>query len=254
MARQGVLRTIAGVALAALAAAAPTPANAVDLEVSPPGVKIGAFFAGQNVELSGVADASTEIVIEIFGPKEASRFHLKGRVGPLWMNVQEVELEYAPHLYLLLTSDELGPEVALGELDLGLQHLERGIVVRPDTLDKDMIFEQFLKLKRSEGLYEERRGTVVYEPAVDGERTFRATLFLPASIGPGAYRIVTTALDGGRVVDRTTDDLWVEETDGIKVIHDLAIDHGLIYGIACVLIALVVGAIIGVVFKRVGAH
>jgi len=254
MAGKGITRSFAGFVLAAVAAAAPTGADAVELQVSPRGVQIGVFFAGRSVELSGVADASTEVVIEVFGPKEASLFHLKGRVGPLWLNVQEVELEYAPHLYLMLTSDELDPAAALGELDLGLEHLERGIVVRPDALDKDMIFEQFLKLKRSQGLYEERRGAVVYEPLADGERAFRAELFLPASIGPGAYRIVTSALDGGRVVDRTVGDLWVEETDIVKAIHDLAVDHGLIYGVACVLIALVVGGIIGVVFKRVGAH
>lgn len=247
-------RTVVGLATAVVCGAAPSSAGVVDVHVSPPGVQIGAFFAGRTIELSGTADDSVDVVIEVVGPKEAALFHLKGRVGPLWLNVQEVELEYAPHLYLLLTSDELESEDLLGELGLGLEHVEREIVVHPPSLDKDVVFEQFLKLKGSEGLYDVCRGAIDYQPAGDGTRTYHTELFLPSSTPPGVYRIVATALADGVVVDRAVGDLSVAEAGPVKAIHDLAYDHGLIYGVAAVIIALVMGAVIGLVFRRVGAH
>jgi len=247
-------RMVAGLVLGVVVAATPALAGVVDVQVSPPGIQIGAFFAGSPIELAGTADDSVDVVIEVFGPEEADLFNLKGRVGPLWLNVEEVELKHAPHLYLLLTSDDLPSPEALANFDLGLEFVEKGIVIHPASLDKEMIFEQFLKLKRSQGLYDELHGTIAFQPLPDGRKTFQAELFLPPSTAPGVYRVVATAIGDSGVVDRFVADLWVAEAGPIKAIHDLAVNDGLIYGVASVIIALVVGGMIGVVFRRVGTH
>jgi uncharacterized protein (TIGR02186 family) len=247
-------RAVVGLVIGAVVAAAPAGAGVVDVQVSPPGVRIGTFFAGSTIEVNGTADACVDVVVEVFGPEEADLFNLKGRVGPLWLNVEEVELKNAPHLYLLLTSGELPSTETLGELELGLEQVEKGIVVHPYSLDKEMVFEQFLRLKRSQGLYDEAQGAIRYQPAATGRRGFQAELFLPSSTAPGVYRVVATAIGREGVVDRSVADLWVAEAGPIKAIHDLAVDHGLIYGVASVIIALVVGGMIGVVFRRVGTH
>jgi len=240
--------------LVVMSAAPSAGAGDLDLEMSPRGVRIGTFFAGRTIELSGSADASVDVVIEVFGPREDALFHLKGRVGPLWMNVAEAELEFAPHLYLLLTSNEMPTGEGLAEFGLGLEQVETTMAVHPSSLDKDEIFEQFLKLKRSQGLFAEHYGSIAYDPPNGDRRRFHAELFLPSSTVPGVYRIVASGLDGGEVADHTVQDLWVAEAGMIKIIHDLAVNHDLIYGIACVIIALIVGGLVGVVFKRTGAH
>jgi uncharacterized protein (TIGR02186 family) len=240
--------------LAVLLAAPSAGAGIIDLEIAPRGVRIGSFFAGRTIELAGSVDPSVDVVIEVVGPEEDALFHLKGRVGPLWLNVAEVDLKFTPHLYLLLTSNEMPSGEGLEEFGLGLEHVETKMALHPTSLDKDEIFEQFLKLKRSQGLYAEHYGAIGYDPAIDGRRGFHAELFLPSSTAPGVYRIVATGLAEGRVVDHTVQDLWVAEVGLIKIIHDLSVEHDLIYGVACVIVALIVGGLVGVVFKRAGAH
>ncbi|MCG6948950.1 MAG: TIGR02186 family protein [Acidobacteria bacterium] len=239
------------VALPASVSAGPEP---LEFEIAPQELRIGAFFAGRTVTLSGSAGESVDVAVEVFGPEEAGDFHLKGKVGPLWMNVERVELGHAPHLYLLLTSDDVRPGEELVGLGIGLKHVENKFTVRPENLDKEMIFEQFLKLKRSEDLYDECRGAVTYGSPNGGRRSFRAEFLLPSSTAPGAYEIVATGLSTDGSIGVTTRDFQVAEAGVIKAIHDFAFEHGLVYGIFCVVIALAVGGVMGVFFRRTGTH
>jgi uncharacterized protein (TIGR02186 family) len=226
----------------------------LEFEVAPQEIRIGAFFAGRPVALSGSAGESVDVTVEVFGPEEIGHFHLKGKVGPLWMNLEEVELGQAPHLYLLMTPGNVVPGEDLLGLGIGLKHIEKKFEVRPEDVDKDMIFEQFLRLKRSQGLYDERVGAVTYGSPNGGRRSFQAEFQLPSSTAPGTYEIVATGLSAGGSIGVTTRNFQVAEAGVIKAIHDFAFGHRLVYGIVCVLIALLVGGIMGVFFKRTGTH
>jgi hypothetical protein len=170
------------------------------------------------------------------------------------MNIEDVELGHAPHLYLLLVSESVASGEDLVGLGVGLKHVENKLVVRPDNLDKDMILEEFLKLKRSQGLYYERPGAVSYGSVIDGTRSFHATFRLPSSTTPGTYEILITGISADGTISGTTHEFQVEEVGLIKTIHDFAFGHGLVYGIFCVVIALAVGGVMGIFFKRSGGH
>jgi hypothetical protein len=254
MTSRATTRLLVGFVLIALPASASAGLEPLEFEVMPRELRIGAFFAGRTVALSGSAGESVDVAVEVFGPEEEGDFHLKGKVGPLWMNVERVELGHAPHLYLLLTSEEVRSGDDLVGLGIGLKHVENKFAVRPENLDKEMIFEQFLKLKRSEGLYDECRGAVTYDSPTGGRRKFHAEFLLPSSTAPGAYEIVATGLSPDGSIGVTTRGFQVAETGVIKAIHDVAFDHGLVYGIFCVVIALAVGGVMGVFFRRAGTH
>ena len=247
------IRLLISLVLAALPVSASGP-ETLDVEVTPQEVGIGVFFSGRTVTVSGSAGSSLDVAVEVFGPAEEGRFHLKGRAGPLWMNLKEVHLGNAPLLYLLLTSDGVVSEEDLTTMGIGLKHIENSVEVRPESLDKDMIFDQYLQLKRSQGLYAERQGAVSYG-SPDGERrSFRAEFLLPSSATPGTYEIVATGLDGNLSVCNTLLEFQVVEVGVIKAIRDFAFSYGLMYGIVCVVIALLVGGVMGMFFKRAGAH
>ena len=235
-------------------ASASSESEMLDFDVSPQELHIGAFFAGRTVVLSGATNVSIDVAFEVFGPEEKGKFHLKGKVGPLWMNLKEVQLGHAPHLYLLLTSENLVSADDLVGLGIGLKHVESKLVVRPENLDKDMIFEQFLKLKSSQGLYAEHCGAVTYGSPTGGKRSIHAEFLLPSSTAPGRYEILATGFSADGSIFCTTRGFQVEEVGVIKAIHDFAFSYGLVYGIFCVVIALAVGGFIGVFFRRAGAH
>lgn len=228
--------------------------RASSLQISPPRLDITTFFSGRSMSLTGAIPADRDVILEIKGPEEKSVFNMKGRVGPFWMNRGKVELENAPFLYLLLLPDGKawhGPFSAFG---VGIDQLEKGMVSRPNNVSLDVVFPRFVKLKQSEHLYDELPNAVHYGAVTDGLKHFEAAFHFPSSILPGQYRILTRVIHDGKVEQKILKDFEVREVGFIKTVRELAYDRALLYGILCVLIALFVGALIGLVFKGGGAH
>ena len=118
----------------------------------------------------------------------------------------------------------------------------------------DELFNMFLELKKSEGLYVEENHAVTYAPAENGRRRFTAVYRFPRSTASGKYTIKATAVTGGAKVTEISRRLMVEEVGFTRLVDDLATHRRLAYGILAVVIALFTGALMGVVFKGGGSH
>lgn len=224
------------------------------ITMSPSKLAIGTFFAGKNVTFSGTLQPEEEIVIEIIGPKSNAEFHIKRRVGVLWMNREKVEFEGAPFLYVLLLPRAKGLEQRLGSLPVGTKNLQKSIAIHPEGMNQAELFDQFFQLKHSQQLYNRRNDAIYYRRKGGGAKIYEATFHFPSSAVPGGYQIITTVLMKSGEAVKSVYPFEVEEEGIIKYIRDLAIHQGLIYGILSVVIALLVGAITGVFFKQSGAH
>jgi hypothetical protein len=77
---------------------------------------------------------------------------------------------------------------------------------------------------------------------------------MPSSTVPGEYMIQTRLLHDGKVEESPPRGFTVKEMGFVKAVRELAYDRGLLYGILCVLIALFVGAVIGLLFRSKEAH
>jgi len=237
-----------------LAASAAHAAQNSEFKIKPNQLGIGTFFAGQDITLCGTLPTNGEIMIEVIGPPKDAKFNIKGRVGPFWMNRGKVELEKAPFLYVLLLPGTQKWGGQLPSLGVGVEHLEQIITIRPENLDHKMIFDQFIKLKRSEHLYGQKEAAIHYVTENQKTKKFEATFHFPSSTIPGEYRIATTVLQDNRIMNRAVHHFQVEEVGVIKSIHELAYNKELIYGILCVVIALFVGSVMGLFFGRSEAH
>jgi len=229
-------------------------AQASALKINPQHLDITTFFSGYRISLSGSIPSNRDVVIEIKGPEEKSVFNMKGRVGPFWMNRGKLELEKAPFLYILLLPEGKKWYATLSSLGVGIEQLEQQLIIRPENVSLHVVFPRFVKLKRSEHLYGELEGAIRYSRSTEGMKHFEAKVFLPSSTLPGEYRILNRVLHNGKVEETNLHSFTVKEVGFIKRVHELAYDRGLLYGILCVLIALFVGAVIGLVFKGGEAH
>jgi hypothetical protein len=243
---------IIGVILAGVDLA--SSARASTIKIYPAHLDIGTFFSGRRISLSGSVPADRDVVIEVRGPEEKSVFNTKGRVGPFWMNRGKFELEKAPFLYLLLLPEGAEPSTVLSSLGLGIKQLERKLAVKPDTVDLDVVFPRFVQLKESQHLYGELAGAVRYSPSTGGIKHFEALFQMPSSTVPGEYMIEARLVHDGKVEEMPSQAFTVKEVGFVKAVRELAYDSGLLYGILCVLIALFVGAVIGLLFQSKGAH
>lgn len=245
---------VLGLSLILTHAALVLPAQLSDMKVVPAYVKIGTFYSGQEIKVCGSVLQDQDVIVEVKGPDERSIFKMKGRVGPFWMNRETVELEHAPFLYIMVLPKGEKWEDSLSSLGVGMAKLKRGLIIKNNTLSDDTIFDRFVQLKKSEHLYGIQDGGVVYSNGKDGRKYFETKFRLPPFAVPGEYKIVATVISDGGVEERASQSFKVEEVGFIKGVHELAFHRALAYGILCVVVALFVGALMGLFFRRARAH
>jgi len=254
MHRKTLFAMLLGVSMLFGCASIAMAAQLATLKIMPPYLQIGTFFSGREVDLSGSIPPDRDIVIEIKGPEEKSAFNMKGRVGPFWMNREKIELEHAPFLYMLLLPEMKKGNLLLSSPGIGVEKLKQTLVIRPDNTSLDSVFDMFVRLKRSEQLYGEMEGAIRYSQARGEKKKFETQFYFPSSSAPGQYKIVARILHDGKIEETRVHSFVVEEVGFIKRVHNLAYNHGLVYGILCVIIALFVGAIIGLFFRHAEDH
>ncbi|MEJ2434990.1 MAG: TIGR02186 family protein, partial [Pseudolabrys sp.] len=106
--------------------------------------------------------------------------------------------------------------------------------------------EAFVRLKSEQGLYRQSSTAVTFlTPTV-----FRAEIPLPANVQTGTYRIDVKLFSDGAMITQTNTALEVIKAGFEQYVADAAADYGLLYGIATVLMALSIGWIASVMFRK----
>ena len=176
----------------------------------------------------------------------------KDRVLGIWVNVDSREFVRVPS-YLGILSNRPIPQIAAEEtarrLQLGLTHViltQRIGADFADTVPDDPFRVAFIKLQQQDGSYLESPTAVTFlTPTV-----FRATIPLPAAAPTGNYAIDVKLFADGKMVARTNSALEVIKTGLEQYVADAARDYGLLYGIGTAIMALIIGWIASVVFRK----
>jgi len=219
-----------------------------NLSVEPARVPIGLFYGGAELRVSADLPADIPAVVVIQGESAPVNLKKKGKVwGILWMNVGDVAFESVPEVYLLASSaplKELADEETLTRAGLGYQALAR--TSGGDQGD----FGEFVKLSESEGLYSVRDQGVKRQPGTDGATHLDASLPISARIPAGEYVVRVVGFEHGtpRCLGSTT--VTLEQTGLARSLRTIAFEHGLLYGILAVVVALLAGIATGLIFGK----
>lgn len=231
------------------------PADApVSVSVNPETIAMGTAYNGVDIFVSGTIPQDTEVLIRVVGNEKSEHFKKKGKaLGLLWMNMATVEIDHAPAMLLLAPSDTLEKmrteqPASWQKLNLGFTALKRQIAVAPETEDKDFIFKEFLKLKQHEGLYGVQKNAVRYT-AQGVESAFTATLHFPADLPQGKYEIQTYLIMDGNIVGEARNSIEAKTVGAPAFLTFLAFQHGLLYGILAVIVAILAGLFTGYLFR-----
>ena len=155
--------------------------------------------------------------------------------------------------YLAILSNR--PVEAIGtpdvrrRLQVGLDNYLLPQRIGPDTADTvpdDPFRAAFVRLETRSGLYRQSATAVTFlTPTV-----FRAAIPLPSNVPTGSYPIDVKLFAGGEMIARTSSALEVIKAGFEQYVADAARDHGLLYGLATSLMALLTGWRASVVFRR----
>jgi uncharacterized protein (TIGR02186 family) len=229
---------------------------ACDLHVAPNTIYITESFRGATINITAQIPKAAEAVVEITGPAHDVRLLRKGRRGGLWMSVGEVEVKGAPSVYLLADTARNPPAGPGSDAEWGYHALAKRVtfVGAVPSDEKSVLFGRFAKLQESLGLYGIFPGALKVSPAGEGRSKVEGRIVLPGNMAPGEYKVTLSVFKEGKLVTRQSLPLVVEMKGLAAFLTDLANDHGVLYGLLAVGIALVMGFVMGFVFKGKGAH
>ena len=241
-----------------------TPADAstdISVTLHPEQIMIGAAFDGEHVSVAGRIPSDASALIRITGKAEHNNLKQKGRaLGILWMNLGSVEISKAPNVFLLYLSPEGNPgsqaeEASWRNLGVGLEGLRKQVDIVSGEEDKNALFDEFVKLKHKSGLYATVENAIHYGEDDGKTKAFNATVTLPASLPQGTYKFELLAVKDGAVEASVIRKIDAREVGMPAWISKLAFDHGTLYGVLAVLVAVIAGLLTGVMFKgEKGAH
>lgn len=251
-------RLAASIFALTLAAAGPAAAEKLTIALSAPDVTINSNFTGTAVTVFGVIDREGEvsgggnydIAVLLLGPRETVVARRKDRILGIWANAASETFDSAPSFYSLSTSANVGDLTSapvLQRLQLGFDNIVFRYEGRAQANDPaaNNFRDAFIRLKERAHLYHEQVGV-----SFIGNLIFRTTIYLPANIPVGSYTADAYLFSDGLLVARAADQLRVSKTGLEDTMSVFAHSQSLLYGLICVALALAIGWLGGVIFRR----
>ncbi len=233
----------------------------VTAKLKPNEISIGAFFNGTQLSVSGTVPSGSQVLVMLTGKQEDLILKKKGRaLGVLWMNVASVSIEHVPVVYLMNAPQAILDFAAAHPdpwraLDLGFEHLQKQAEILPATEDKNLIFNEFLKLKKGAGLYGFNQTPMHYDALPDGLKTFETEIFIPPKVPLGEYEIKAVAIEQGAIVGSAQQSIFIKAEGMPAFLANLSFNHGAVYGLLAVLMAVAAGLLMDFLFgESKGAH
>ena len=231
----------------------------IQIGLSSETIEISSHFVGTDLVIFGSiekADQSAllageyDIVVVLAGPRQEVMVRRKENKLGIWVNGKSMLFNDVPASYAVATtrlvSEIAGPE-EIRILQIGLDNISVVPEVEDKTAPEVAVFRQSLtRLKQSKLLYNERIGGVVFlSPTL-----FKATLTVPANVPIGKHIARAFLFRNGEFVNSQFAPLQVKKIGFEQFTYDFAHNHGFLFGIVAVLIAVATGWLASVVFRK----
>lgn len=226
-------------------------------DISARSIEIRYSFSGAQLLLFGailypggrVPRRPADVIVVLKGPVESILVREKQKIAGIWMNADSSRFRSAPSFYAVASSApvrQLVDERTAAIYELGLQDLQLspGGGALPE---KERRFESgLLELKEREGLYAEHPHGVEISEGV----LYRARIAIPSQVPVGTYTAETFLVSDGKVIAAATKEIEIDKSGFERFVALAARRHGILYGLAAVMLSLGLGWGAAVAFRR----
>lgn len=211
-------------------------------------INIDHKFNGTQILLFGAKGDAGNIVITVRGPKKDFVVTKKQKLLGVWYNGQRVTFKDSYSFYSLFSTfnkDEQEEEL-LSDLELGGNNLK--FKHPSDKVEKKINdFEvHFIELLEKQRLYSTSPKKIDF---LD-ETLFKVILNFPKNISRGIYTVEIYLIQEGSLLSFQAIPIYVNQVGFSAQILDFANQESFLYGLAAVLIALVIGWLANYLFAR----
>jgi len=224
-------------------------------------VTITPNYTGEQLVLFGAIekDAQTpparqayDIIVTVTGPRSTLVTRRKERKIGIWINVAARQFENVPQ-YIAVSANRAFADIAnqdtLRRLQIGLNNFILTQRVGPDFADvvaSDPFRAAFVRLKTEHRLYSELPNSVTFlTPTL-----FRTSIPLPPETPIGTYKVDIVVFSDGAVIAKTESAFEVVKVGFEQFVANAAQNHGILYGLITVMMALMTGWFASIVFRR----
>ena len=250
------LGAVLAVMLAVFSARLPAQAaNVLVTDVSKDQISIRSNFAGEQLLLFGAIDtapygAVDGIVVVLRGPGENVTLRKKQKRFGIWINGVSYQFGPLPSFYTVTSSaplDQLAPPAELRQWGIGAEIVTaQNAATAGESTRQHEALAAYRRLKQADDLFAARPDAV----EIIDEKLFRAEINLPAGMPVGRYVTEFFAFKDGRLVGYQTGELPVDIVGAGHILSQAAYDTPLLYGLSGVAMALFMGWVVAVVFRR----
>ena len=258
--RRPALLTLAALAIALIASGA-ARAETLIVSVSNHRITVTPNYSGEELVLFGSIErdsksrppgASYDIVVTVSGPRADMVTRRKERKLGIWINVDSREFIQVPSYLGIFSNkpiEEIAPTDVRRRQQLGLNNTLLPQRMGPDVANvvaSDPFRSAFVRLRTEHGLYREQTSAVTFlTPTL-----FRTGIPIPAEVTIGAYDVEIELFANGAFVAKTETAFEIVKVGFEQFVANSARHHGLLYGLATALMALMTGWLASVIFRR----
>jgi uncharacterized protein (TIGR02186 family) len=215
-------------------------------------IQITSNYTGTDIVVFGAIERpqgvqGRNIVVVVRGPNQAMTVRRRDRIAGMWINNDAARFEGMPAYYYLASTEpiaRIAPSDALTRYGIGLQNLAPSAI--GSHHDPEPFRQAGLRHLQRDGLYVESPGSIDFL----SETLFRTRVPVPASVTRGQYNVEVYLFRDGEVVSAQSTPFFVDATGLERRLFNMAHNAPLSYGLACVAMAIMLGWISAVLFRR----
>ena len=231
-----------------------TPVHAEDLVsgISQDIIQITSNYTGTSIVVFGAIERprgteGRDIVVVVRGPDTPMTVRKRERIAGVWLNSDAAHFEGMPSYYYLAATqpiDKMAAPRALARYGVGVNYLVPSAV--GSHHDAHPFREALARHMKQLGLYTEAPGTIDFL----SETLFRTRIPVPADVQRGQYNVEVYLFRDGDVVSAQSTPLFIDQTGLERRLYNFAYNQPLLYGLAAVVMALFMGWLSSVLFRR----
>ncbi len=239
----------------------PSKAESLQMGISVDQVPVSSSFDGAKIAIFGSIETKDQaalyrgeydVVVRVEGAPEDVVIRKKERIGGIWINNQSENYEAVPSFYSILSARPLNliaNSIVLSPISLGINNLGKNIPVEGEKkliMNPGEFSDALLRLRIEQDLFSEIPGTLKQlSPSL-----FRATLDIPANVPIGEHTVTAYLFRKGEILGTNRSSFTIEKIGFERWIYDLAHEHGILYGIMVVLIAIFTAWAANAIFRK----
>ncbi len=214
-------------------------------------IEIQTNFNGKEVIIFGLTKPQFDTIITIKGPKKDTAINKKERIFGFWFNAKRIIYKDLPSIFFIASSSPINKILSNETITRKALHFEEMVVNLitqrdfnfADQNKFEMWDKNMIQIKKTSNLFKE------YNLKTVDSKLFQTKVFFPNNAMPGSYDVNIYQILNKIIVSEKNKKLLIKRSGIGNKIFQFAHNQPSIYGILCIVFAILAGLMGATIFR-----